>query len=123
GAIFGMYGLLLASAIWSLFHRSAVTIPLRTVKRLIPAVAVFLLYNGLQSRPDHVGFLVGFACGLVMARGISDRKPAARRVAVAMGATAMIAIAAAVPLRGVTDARPETARVIAVEDRTAGVYD
>ena len=123
GAIFGMYGLLLASAIWSLFHRSAVTIPLRTVKRLIPAAAVFLLYNGLQSRPDHVGFLVGFACGIVLARGISDRKPAARRIAVAMGATAVMAIAAAVPLRGVTDARPEMARVVAVEDRTAGAYE
>ena len=123
GAIFGMYGLLLAPAIWSLYRRSAVTIPLRTVKRLIPAAAVFLLYNGLQSKADHAGFLVGFACGLVLARGISDCKPAARRVAVAMGATAVIALAAAVPLRGVTDARPEIARVVAVEDRTAGAYE
>ena len=32
----------------------------------------------------------------------------------------MIAIAAAVPLRGVTDARPEMARGVAVEDCTAG---
>ena len=123
GAIFGMYGLLLASAIWGLFHRSTITIPLRTAKKLIPAAAVFLLYNGLQSRPDHVGFLVGFACGLVLARGLGDRKPAARRVAVAIGATAVIAIAAAVPLRGVTDARPEMARVVAVEDRTASAYE
>ena len=123
GAIFGMYGLLLASAVWSLYHRSTITIPLRTAKRLIPAAAVFLLYNGLQSGPDHVGFLVGFACGLVLARGIGDQKPAARRVAVAIGATAVIAIAAAVPLRGVTDARPELARVVAVEDRTASAYD
>ena len=123
GAVFGVYGLLLASAIWSLSRRSPITIPLRAAKRLIPAAAVFLLYNGLQSRPDHVGFLVGFACGLVLARGLSDRKPAARRVAVAIGATAVIAIAAAVPLSGVTDARPEMARVVSVEDRTAGVYE
>ena len=123
GAIFGMYGLLLAPAIWSLFNRSAVTIPLKTARRLIPAAAVFLLYNGLQGRPDRAGFLVGFACGLALARGIGERKPAARRVAVAMGATAAIAIAAAVPLRGVTDARPEMARVVAVEDRTAGAYE
>jgi membrane associated rhomboid family serine protease len=123
GAIFGMYGLLIASAVWSLFHRSTVTIPLKALRRLIPAAALFLLYNGLQSRPDHAGFLVGFACGVLLARGISDRKPAVRRVAVAMGVTAAIAIAAAVPLRGVTDARPEMARVIAVEDRTAGAYD
>lgn len=123
GAIFGMYGLLLASAIWSLFNRSAVTIPLRTLKRLVPAAAVFLLYNGLQSRADHAGFLVGLACGLLLARGISERKPAVRRVAVAMAATAVIAIVTAVPLRGVTDARPEMARVISVEDRTASAYE
>jgi hypothetical protein len=35
-----------------------------------------------------------------------------------MGATAAIAIAAAVPIRGVTDARAEMARGVAVEDRT-----
>jgi membrane associated rhomboid family serine protease len=123
GAIFGMYGLLLASAMWSLLNRSAVTIPLRTLKRLVPASAVFLFYNGLQSRSDHAGFLVGFACGLLLTRGISERKPAVRRVAVAMAATAVIAMAAAVPLRGVTDARPEMARVISVEDRTASAYE
>jgi membrane associated rhomboid family serine protease len=123
GAIFGIYGLLLASAGWSLFQRSTITIPLRAAKRLIPATAVFLLYNGLQSAPDHVGFLVGFGCGLVLARRIGDHKPAARRVAVAMGATAMIAMAAAVPLRGITDVRPELARVVSVEDRTASVYE
>ena len=123
GAIFGIYGLLLASAGWSLFQRSTITIPLKTARRLIPATAVFLLYNGLQSAPDHVGFLVGFACGLVLARRIADHKPAARRVAVAMGATAVIAIAAAVPLRGITDALPELARVVSVEDRTASVYE
>ena len=118
-----MYGLLFASAVWSLFHRSMVTIPLKALRRLIPAAALFMLYNGLQSRPDHAGFLVGFACGVLLARGISDHKPAVRRVAVATGVTAAIAIAAAVPLRGVTDARPELARVIAVEDRTAGAYE
>ena len=123
GAIFGIYGLLLASAGWSLFQRSTITIPLRAAKRLIPATAAFLLYNGLQSAPDHVGFLVGFGCGLILARRIGDHKPAARRVAVAMGATAMIAMAAAVPLRGITDVRPELARVVSVEDRTASVYE
>ena len=123
GAIFGLYGLLLASAIWSLFHRSTVTVPLKTVRRLLPAATVFLLYNGLQNKGDHAGLLAGFACGLVLARGIGERKPAARRLVLAMGATAAIAVAAAVPLRGVADVRPEMARVILVEDRTAGVYE
>jgi hypothetical protein len=34
GAIFGLYGLLLASSVWGVLHRSNVTIPLAAVKRL-----------------------------------------------------------------------------------------
>ena len=44
-------------------------------------------------------------------------------VAVAIGATVVIAIAGAVPILGVTDARPEMVRSVAVEDRTAGAYE
>jgi membrane associated rhomboid family serine protease len=51
GAIFGLYGLLLASLIWGLLRRSAVTIPLHTLKRLGPAAAVFILYS-MASRSD-----------------------------------------------------------------------
>ena len=59
----------------------------------------------------------------VLSRGISDRKSAATTGRRRDEATAVIAIAAAVPLRGVTDARPEMARGVAVEDRTAGAHE
>jgi membrane associated rhomboid family serine protease len=126
GAIFGLYGLLLASSIWGVLHRSIVTIPLMAVKRLVPAAVVFILYNvandGLGSTAELTGLVAGFVCGLFLARGISDGKPPARRVAAAMAAAVAIAVASAVPLRGVTDVRPEIERVVGLEDRTASAY-
>jgi membrane associated rhomboid family serine protease len=126
GAIFGLYGLLLASSIWSLLRRSDVTIPLAAVKRLAPAAVVFILYNmaggGVGSAAELTGLVAGIVCGLVLARGVSGGKPPARRVAATMAATVAIAVASAVVLRGVTDVRPEIERVVAVEDHTASVY-
>ena len=40
-----------------------------------------------------------------------------------MAATFVIVAAAAVPLRGYTDVKPEVARALAVEDRTSQLYD
>lgn len=124
GAIFGLYGLLLASSIWGMVHPSSMTIPLRTLKRLGPAAALFVLYNlaigGLE--PAAAGSIVGFLCGLVLAIGVGDGTPEPRRVGATMAATAVIALAAAIPLRGIADIKPEIARVIALEDRTASAY-
>jgi membrane associated rhomboid family serine protease len=126
GAIFGLYGLLLASAIWGLLHRSIVTIPLMAVPRLVPAAAVFILYNvstdGLGINAELAGLLAGLACGLFLARGVSDGQPPARHVAAAMAVAVVIAVASAVTLRGVTDVRPEIERVVRLEDRTASAY-
>src|SRR5262245_4599286 len=44
-AVFGLYGLLLASWVWGVRRRSEVTIPLTMLKRLGAVFAVFLLYN------------------------------------------------------------------------------
>jgi hypothetical protein len=68
------------------------------------------------------GLATGFACGLFLARGVSDGKPSARHVAAAMAAAVVIAVAFAVPLRGVTDVRPEIERVVGLEGRTATAY-
>src|SRR5205085_9546267 len=69
-----------------------------------------------------VGCAVGFACGLGLAIGVRDRKPPIYRVAATVAATLVIAVASAVPLRGVADVRPELERVVALEDRTARAY-
>jgi membrane associated rhomboid family serine protease len=126
GAIFGMYGLLLATLIRGGLLSSTVRIPLRAVKTLGPAAAVFILYNiatdGLPIEAELAGFFVGFACGVAMMNDVSERKPAPRHVAIAALVTAVIATASAVLLRGVADVRPEIARVVALEQRIAGAY-
>jgi rhomboid protease GluP len=125
GAVFGLYGLLVASTIWGLIHRSPVTIPLKTLKRLAPATVLFLLYTlaakGLGGA-ELAGLVAGSICGLVVSKGVSESKPPVRRVAATAAATLVLAVGSAVHLRGVTDARPEIERVVAVEDRIAGAY-
>ena len=126
GAIFGLYGLLLASSIWGIRHRSSVTIPLTTVKTLVPAAAVFILYNvandSLGGAAEIWGLLVGLMWGAVLTKGVSDCKPAARRLAHLTAAAVVIAVLFAIPLRGATDVKPELERTVAAEDRMAAAY-
>jgi membrane associated rhomboid family serine protease len=127
GAIFGIYGLLLASLVWSVGNPPAVSIPWTTVKRVAAAAAIFVLYNLLT---DHMGTAselaglgTGFVGGLVVTRGVTREKPGVRRAAIVMAAATLIAAGGAVPLRGIIDVRPEIARIAVVEERTAGAYD
>ena len=126
GAIFGLYGLLLASWIWGMRHRSDVTIPLRAATRLVPAAVVFILYNlandSVGTAAEFTGLFVGLVCGAILTRGVNDRKPAARRVAHVVAAAAVMAVLSAIPLRGVTDVKPELERTVAAEARMAGAY-
>ena len=126
GAIFGIYGLLLASLFSGMIHRSALTIPLRALWRLGPAAMVFVLYNAatgrLESEAGMAALAAGFVWGLVLTIRISDHTLLARRLAVAAFATVVIVVASAAPLRGIADVRPEIARLVAAEDRTARAY-
>jgi membrane associated rhomboid family serine protease len=170
GAIFGLYGLLLASAAWTAIHRPSapsdepqpasletfgfrelaqadpaeaaeasepdprlnaamnpgVVMTLTAAQRLAPIAAVFFLYNlasgGLGSGAEIAGFAAGFICGVVLTRGVSASTPPVPRVAITMAVTVVVAVASAVPLRGVADVRPEISRVLAVEESTAGTY-
>jgi membrane associated rhomboid family serine protease len=127
-AIFGIYGLLFALIVPTLLHRSTIRIPLMALKRAAPAALLFLLYNydvvtgGPEGQAKLTAFTVGFFSGIALSVWGSDGKPAMRRLATVAGVTAGLAVVCAVPLRGVFDARPELARVVAFEDRTAIAY-
>lgn len=125
-AIFGLYGLLLACWMWGTFQRSTTTVRLASVRRLALAAAIFICYNlatdHLETRAEVAGLVTGFVSGLLLARGVSERKPSARRVAVAMATAALITFTLSEPVRGLVDARPEIARVISAEDRTVTKY-
>ena len=141
-AIFGLYGLLLASIGWGFLHRRPepesdaeivdevcepqLTIPMMIVKRLIPGAAVCLFYNLLSgSMPagaELAGLLVGLVAGVVLAKGTTEIPSPMPRVAATMAVTAVIALATAVPLRGIADVRPELTRIVDVEGRTSQAY-
>ena len=127
GAIFGIYGLLVAWLICHIFQRATITIPARALQRLVPAAILFIIYNlstdSIANGAALAGCLAGFACGLAVTIRIGDREPPVRRLAALVAATVAIVVASAVPLRGLVDVRPEIARIVASEDRMASTYE
>ena len=127
GAIFGVYGLLVAASVWGLYGRSAATIPLAALKHLAPGALVFLLIDlvsyGFRSEVRVVGFAAGLIVGLILAAGVTHRKPAMRRVCATVAATVAVVVMLAAPLRGLEDVSADIAAVIASEDRITHDYD
>jgi rhomboid protease GluP len=127
GAIFGLYGLLLASLTWVGVSRPAGPVPWILVNRIAAAAVPFVVYNlltdHLGTSSELAGLGTGFAGGLLIARGVTREKPPVRRAAVVLAAAMLIAAAAVLPLRGIVDVRPEIAAIVAVEERTASSYE
>lgn len=126
GSVFGVYGLFLAALITGIAVRSTLTFPLMTVLKLGPAAGLFFLYSmaaGFDGPAEIAGLAVGLVYGLVLAKDLGARTPPPLRVSATMGIVVLLAIASAVPLRGVADVRAEIERVAAVEHRTASSYD
>jgi membrane associated rhomboid family serine protease len=121
-AVLGVYGLAVASFLWA--FRSPIALPLVALRTMAPGVVLFLLYNisELTSSTSVVAFATGAVGGLVLARGVAQAKPPVRRLSFASAAALVLTIAAAVPVRGIADVRPELARVVEVEGKTAGAY-
>jgi rhomboid protease GluP len=125
-AVAGLYGMLLVVFVTGRLHRSDVTIPPAVLKQAAPIALVFVIANlvdhGSNVMADLVGFIVGVAVGVFVARDVSEQQPSSREVAMALGGAFMIAIAAAIPLRGILDVKPELEKVVALERGTAKTY-
>jgi rhomboid protease GluP len=126
GAICALYGLLCAAVVWGLQQRSPFAVPTGRLQKIgVLALFFFLLNvaNGAVSLAGELTALViGFACGIVLTRGIHVETPRPRRLGATLGVAAALSIVLALPLRGIADVRPEIAYVLGVEERTAGVY-
>lgn len=126
GAVLAVYGTLLAVLGRGIIRRSAFTIPFRFVRWLAPAMAIFLTHaywtGALQGPSGLVPLATGFVFGIVLARSMAEQPATLWRVAAIPAATLIIATGIVAPLRGIVDARPEIARVVADEDRTAREY-
>jgi membrane associated rhomboid family serine protease len=127
GAVLGVYGLLLATAIRVFIKSRDALIPLEVAKPLAPVAIVFMLYSmvapGMLMKAEGAAFIVGAVLGIVLTKDIAKRTPRLRLIGRVMAATALMAMACAFTLRGIDDGRLEVAAVTAIEERTARKYE
>src|SRR5262249_14247823 len=101
--------------------------PLVALKRLAPLTLLFFLYSlandWLPMSGELAPFAIGLAAGLFILRESSDEKPPARQVGITAAAAFVIAVILAIPLYGIADVKPEIERVVALEARTANLYE
>jgi membrane associated rhomboid family serine protease len=126
GAVFGLYGLMLASTIRGVLQGSTPRVPLALARYVAPAAAGFGLYSlltdAIASGPELSSLLMGCLSGLLVARGILERPvPAIRTAPIAVAAVVMIVFTVR-PLSGMTDMRPEIHRLVTAEQEMAARY-
>jgi membrane associated rhomboid family serine protease len=130
--VLGMYGLLLATSIWSMIHQSSLTIPLSVTKQIAPVAAMFVVYKlsttGLVNIVAFAALACGIVGGLVAGRNLHQAAPQLRRLATAMAMVVAVVtlysgIALQRPLNQAMDIRPEIDKVMFVETRTAELYE
>jgi membrane associated rhomboid family serine protease len=100
-------------------------VPLVAMKRIGVVAAVFLLYSlfaGFAGVPEFTGLLVGLLYGVVLTRRAGEQEPTRRLIGYASAVAAVVALASAFTLRNIADVKPEIARVLAIEERTAAAY-
>jgi hypothetical protein len=126
GALFGIYGFLVAAAIWGIHRPSGLTIPVETLKGVAPVAGAVLVYNALSGalpfEAELAGFATGFVSGIVLTKDVAECKPAPRRVVAAVATTFAVATIIAIPMRGITDVRPEIEWIVRLETGTAARY-
>ena len=130
--VLGMYGFLAVTSISNAIQRSDLAIPVTIAKKLALVAALFLLYTlaatGLWNAPALAALICGLAGGVVVARDVATSTPQIRRLATAMATVLTVATLYAVvtlhkPVAETVDVRSEIDRVLAVEIRTAAMYD
>jgi len=137
--IFGLYGLLLASVLWQVVRRSrsdpnppeddamprAAIAPPIVLKRLALGGVLFLVTStaaGHVTSAELAALIVGVIGGAVFARRATERAAEIREVGSVAATAAALLVACAIPLRHIADVKPEIARVLATETRTAAAY-
>ena len=101
------------------------TMPRVAMKRVGVVAAVFFLYSlfaGFAGAPEFTGLLVGLLYGLVLARRAGEQEPTRRLIGYASAVAAVVVLGCAFTLRHIADVKPEIARVLAIEERTAAAY-
>lgn len=122
-AVYGMFATLLFAGI---AFPSPFSVPPTTILKVTPPAALFLIYSvtaGHAGAIELSGLAVGLIYGFVLVKPALVDTPSPLRIAAIAAAVVVIAIAAAIPMRGVIDVRPEIARVAELEQQTSSMYD
>ena len=127
GGLYGLYGLLIVWAVRGAWTSSELAIPRPGYRLLVPVACVFVLTS---IAPDSGGVManaaaltVGLISGLTLAVAIQETSPAPIRMAAIAASTVITIVLMGVPSMGTTDVRPEIARVLGLESRTAAPYE
>jgi hypothetical protein len=127
GGVLALYGLLAAVLLRGAVRRSPFTIPLHVLRWFAPGAGLFVLHalwtGDLATPAGLVPLAIGFAFGFVLARHLAERPARIERVAAVAVATLAVAVGIAFPLRGITDVRPDIARIVADDDQAAHDYE
>jgi rhomboid protease GluP len=127
GGVLAVYGLLAAVLLRGIVRRSPFTIPLHVLRWFAPGAGLFLLHalwtGELATSAGLVPLAIGFAFGFVLARDVAEHPARITRIAAVAGATLAVAVGIAIPLRGITDVRPDIARIVADDDQAAHEYE
>lgn len=126
GAVFGIYGLLVALVVRGTWQRSPSRVPLRVMKRLAPGALIFLGYymaeGGARWSGGMAAFVVAFAVGLALTRNVEERTPETPRVIWLATTPLSIAMMMVAPLSGMTDVRAEISSLVEVDSQTSAIY-
>jgi rhomboid protease GluP len=126
-AVFSVLGLLSVVCVNGFRHPSPVTIPFIALRRLTPALALFIVYTAAADEtpraPVLAALAIGIASGVAFTIRVPEGKPDAKHVAIAAAVSIVLAAAVGLPQYGLSDVRPEIARIVAAEDHLANAYE
>jgi len=148
GAIFGLYGLLVATIACQLLAQRRVVseepnaeqpeapdadqvgppvvrIPYIVMKRLAIVIVLFIGYalvSGRASNAEPAALVIGLAFGLALVSRSGELQQTRARIGFATAGIAIFAVVYAIPLRNISDVKPEIAHLIATEHQNSETY-
>jgi len=124
--ILALYGLLVALVVRGTLQRSPLTIPRRVLRAVAPAPTLCALYymsaGGAVWTAALALFVIGFAIGVALTRGVAERTPSPGRVLPIAAPTLAVALVIVAPLKGMVDVRTQIGQLFPLEERLAARY-
>jgi membrane associated rhomboid family serine protease len=126
GAVAALHGFLLALILADRKAGPEAAVPIAALVQMLPVAAIVLLFNLVNAdigiAAQAVGGIVGIVFGFIVVVDVRRGQSSRHRTAAAVGIALAAAIAAAIPLRGIIDVRPEIQRLIELEQQTMRTY-